>query len=190
LNLRPLLLSALLLVPACSSSGDVTTADGGRDTRDALPDAVDAAPAVVDDATSDAPPACNTLSNIAATITVEQVATDPPAPQGGTPVDGLYTLTATVIYTGTDGPSGAAGTAQTTLQLSGSTIQVASAGEPATRTVTFTTSGTSIASTDACPDTDAHPGTYTATPTTFTVELDGGTDDAGARTLVETFTKQ
>ena len=43
---------------------------------------------------------------------------------------------------------------------------------------------------DTCPDTDTRPGTYTATPTTFTVQLDGGTDDAGARTLVETFTKQ
>jgi len=30
----------------------------------------------------------------------------------------------------------------------------------------------------------------TATPTTLIVELAAGTDDAGARTLVETFTKQ
>jgi hypothetical protein len=63
-------------------------------------------------------------------------------------------------------------------------------GDPATRTITFTTSGTSIASVDTCPDTDTRPATYTATPTTFIVAVDGGTDDAGARTLVETFTKE
>jgi hypothetical protein len=130
------------------------------------------------------------LVNSAPSIGVVQVAADPPASQGGVPVDGTYTLSSAVIYTGAGGPAGPSGTAQTTFQISGSTIQVVSSGEPATRTVTFSTNGTSIDSVDTCPDTDARPGSYTATPTTFIVALDGGTDDAGARTLVETFTKQ
>ena len=178
--------SILLLVPACSSSSnppDAPATDAGSDAdARSLLDASDAA--------TDAPEACNTLVNSAAVIPVDQVASDPPAPQGGTVVDGTYTQTSAVIYTGQGGPTGASGTTQTTLQVTGGTIQVVSTGDPATRTVTFTTSGTSLDSVDTCPDTDTRPGTYTATPTTLVVELDGGTDDAGARTLVETFTKQ
>jgi len=186
MNLRPLLFSMLLFVPACSSSPGVAPG------TDAGGDAASDAHSLADtgDGGLDAPIACNTLVNSASAIPIEQVASDPPAPAGGTPVDGTYALTAAVIYTGAGGPTGASGTTQTTLQITGGTIQVASSGDPATRTVTFTTSGTSLASVDTCPDTDTRPGTYTATPTTFLVELDGGTDDAGARTLVETFTKQ
>ncbi len=196
MTLRPLLFGALLfvpaLLPACSSSspGDTHPADAGVD---AAPDtASDAAPdhPASDAADDDAPVACNTLLNSAPSITVEQVASDPPAPLGGTPADGTYVLSAAVIYTGSAGPAGPSGTSQTTLQITGSTIQVVSTGDPPTRTVTFSTSGTSLDSVDTCPDTDTRPGSYTATPTTLIVELDGGTDDAGARTLVETFTKQ
>ena len=178
--------SILLLVPACSGGSnphDSTTTDAGSDAdARSLTDASEAA--------TDAPEVCNTLVNSAAVIPVDQVASDPPAPQGGTVVDGTYTQTSAVIYTGQGGPTGASGTTQTTLQVTGGTIQVVSTGDPATRTVTFTTSGTSLDSVDTCPDTDTRPGTYTATPTTLVVELDGGEDDAGARTLVETFTKQ
>jgi hypothetical protein len=191
MNLRPLLFSALfLLVPACSSGsspgpGDSTKADAAIDApgdAHASPDTSDAA--------IDAPTVCNSLPNTASSVSIEQVASDPPAPQGGAIVDGTYALTAAVIYTGPNGPAGPSGTTQTTLQITGPTIQVVSDGDPATRTVSYTTSGTSIESVDTCPDTDTRPGTYTAAPTTFMVELDGGTDDAGARTLVETFTKQ
>jgi hypothetical protein len=188
MNLRPLLFSTLLLIiPGCSSSSPDPSSetDAGNDAASdahSLPDTNEAA--------VDAPTVCNSLPNTASSVSIEQLASEPPAPQGGTIVDGTYALTAAVIYTGSGGPTGPSGTTQTTLQISGATIQVVSDGEPATRTVTFTTSGTSIQSVDTCPDTDTRPGTYTATPTTLVVELDGGTDDAGARTLVETFTKQ
>ena len=192
MNLRPLVfLSLLLLAPACSSRspGDGAHADAGPDGASDARSPEEAGDAA-GDAAIDAPTACNTLANSAAPIPVVEVAADPPAPEGGTVVDGTYALTGAVIYTGSAGPTGTSGTTQTTLEITGSTIQVVSTGDPTTRTVTFTTSGTSLASVDTCPDTDSHPGTYTATPTTFVVELDGGTDDAGARTLVETFTKQ
>jgi hypothetical protein len=201
MNLRPLLfvVSSLLLlgVPACSSSSGNTgnpPADAGHDTATDASSGPDAsgkdASSPAKDAASDAAPVCNTLPNTAPSIPVDQMAAEPPAPQGGTPADGTYALTAAVIYTGAEGPSGASGTAQTTLTITGSTIQVVSTGEPATRTVTFTTSGTTIDSVDTCPDTDTRSGGYTATATTFIVQLDAGTDDAGARTLVETFTMQ
>ena len=67
---------------------------------------------------------------------------------------------------------------------------MATSGTPATRTVTFTASGTSLDSVDTCPDTDSRSSGYTATASTLVVELDAGTDDAGARTLVETFTRE
>jgi hypothetical protein len=143
-----------------------------------------------EDAAVDAGAICNTLANTAATVTTQQVASDPPAPEGGTVADGTYTLTQVDIYTGPNGPAGPSGTAQTTLKISGSTVQVASSGQPTTRTVDLATSGTSFTSTDTCPDTTVLRGTYTATATTFAIQIDGGTDDAGARTLLETFTKQ
>ena len=142
------------------------------------------------DAASDAAPSCNALANAAPIVSVEQGASDPPAPQGGTVVDGTYWLTAAVVYTGPSGPTGMTGTAQTTLLVQGGTVQMATSGTPATRTVTFTTSGTDLDSVDTCPDTDSRSSGYTATASTLVVELDAGTDDAGARTLVETFTKQ
>ena len=55
---------------------------------------------------------------------------------------------------------------------------------------TLATSGTSFTSTDTCPDTTVIQGSYTATATTLVIQLPGGTDDAGARTVVETFTMQ
>jgi len=187
MNPRPLLFCVLLLIPACSSNspGESTQTDAGGDAANdahSLPDTADAAP--------DAPPVCNTLPNTASPVPVEQVASDPPAPGGGTVVDGTYALTAAVIYTEQSGPTGASGTTQTTLQIAGDTIQVVSDGEPATRTGTFTTSGTGIQWVGTCPDMETQPGTYTATPTTLLVELDGAAVDAGARTLVETYTKQ
>jgi hypothetical protein len=85
---------------------------------------------------------------------------------------------------------GPGGTAQTTLRITGSSIQVANTGDPPSRTVSLSTNGTSFTSTDTCPDSTVLHGAYTATPSTFAIQIDGGTDDAGARTVVETFTRQ
>jgi len=139
---------------------------------------------------SDAAQACNALANSAQSITYQQVASDPPTATGGTPVDGTYTMTDAAIYTGPNGPTGPSGMSQTTIQIAGSTIQIVSDGQPATRTVTLATSDSHFTATDTCPDTMVTQGQYTATATTMVIQLDGGTDDAGARTVVETFTKQ
>jgi hypothetical protein len=104
--------------------------------------------------------------------------------------DGTYRMTDATIYTGLQGPTGATSMAQTTIQITGSTIQVVTNGSPETRTETLLESGTQFTATDSCPDTSVLQGAYTATATSLVVLLPAGTDDAGARTLAETFTKQ
>jgi len=179
-----------------SSSGGTSPSDAGSD-HDAGADGaepIDGATPEDGGSSADAPAeaatVCNMLANSASVITYSQVSQNPPTPQGGTMVDGTYAMTDASIYTGPNGPSGPSGMSQTTIQVTGSTIQIVSNGQPPTRTVTLATSGTSFTATDTCPDAKVTHGSYTATPTSILIFLDGGTDDAGARTVVETFTKQ
>jgi hypothetical protein len=195
-------IAALALAAGCSSSSGGTSpsdagsdhdagADGAEPTDGATPeDGGSSGPDAAADASAEAATVCNMLANSAAPITYSQVNQNPPTPQGGTMVDGTYAMTDASIYTGPNGPSGPSGMSQTTIQVTGSTIQIASSGQPTTRTVTLSTIGTRFTATDTCPDTKVTQGSYTATATTILIFLDGGTDDAGARTLVETFTKQ
>jgi hypothetical protein len=191
-------IAALTLAAGCSSSGATSPSDAGSDhdggaepTDGAMPgDGGSSGQDAAADVPAEAATACNMLTNSASVITFSQVNQNPPTPQGGTIVDGTYAMTDASIYTGPNGPSGPSGMSQTTIQITGSTIQVASNGQPTTRTVTLATSGTSLTATDTCPDSKVTQGSYTATSTTLLIFLDAGTDDAGARTLVETFTKQ
>lgn len=190
--------AAVALAAGCSSSGTTSPSDAGGD-HDAGTEPGDGATpedggSPGEDATPDAPAeaatVCNMLANSAQAVTYSQLNQDPPTPQGGTMADGTYAMTAAAIYTGPGGTSGPSGTSQTTIQVAGTTIQIVSDGQPPTRTVTLATSGTSFTATDTCPDAKVTHGSYSATPTTILIFLDGGTDDAGARTVVETFTKQ
>ncbi len=186
----------LILLAGCSSSSAPTTppADASSDasipTEASAPDAAmpeDAA----DDTGGDAGAPCNTVANGAPVVDVMQVAADPPAPQGGTIADGTYWQTSVAIYTGPSGPTGASGTSQMTAEIEGETVQIVSDGQPARRTVTLTTtSDAGFTAVDTCPAPQTNNGSYTATPTTLTIFLAGGTDDAGLRTVVETLTKQ
>jgi hypothetical protein len=185
-----------LLVAGCSGGSvearsDAGPTDGavGRDAGSEASLPVDTGPADTIEQ-GDAPVACNDLTNSAEVVAIEQVAADPPVASGGTIAGGTYTMTAATIYTGTAGPSGPSGTGQTTLRVSGDLIEVVTSGDPPTRTVAFVTSGTSISATDTCPDAESVQGSYTATSSSLVVELPGGTDDGGPRTLVETFTKE
>jgi hypothetical protein len=146
--------------------------------------------AASDDAGADTGAPCNAIANGAPMVDVIQLAADPPLPQGGTIVDGTYWQTALAIYTGPSGPAGKSGTSQMTAQIQAQTVQIVSSGQPGRRTVTLTTSDAGFTSVDTCPDSQMSEGSYTATPTVLTIFLDGGTDDAGARTVVETLTKQ
>jgi hypothetical protein len=108
-----------MVVAACG-----LTASTGGDRGDAATDVVtdvgppDAGP--LSRCTGDG--VCNNVANIAQTIQVGYVASDPPAAQGGSIVDGIYALTAARIYVGIDGGSGPIGPARITLQIMGSTI--------------------------------------------------------------------
>jgi hypothetical protein len=141
------------------------------------------------DEAGDGGPECNTIANDAPVIPVTQVAADPPAPQGGTILDGTYWGTSLTIYTGPNGPTGTTGTFQTTALIQGSTVQLVQTGTPARRTITLTPSDGGFTSVDTCPGTQTAAGGYTATPTTLTFFLPGGADDAGPRTVVEVLTR-
>jgi hypothetical protein len=194
-------LGPLLLAVACSSSSSAgndgsaegATAESGADGG-ALEDVVSGQDAggqdAAGDAASDAPVVCNTVVNAAPSVTKTQVAMAPPAPQGGTLVDGTYFLTDYTIFTGPQGATGSTGTSQTTLQITGNTLQVADKGSPPTRTVMLTTSGTGFTAKTSCPSGLGDiSGSYTATATSLVVQL-GGNPDAGTPTTQETFTKQ
>jgi len=195
-------IAALALAAGCSSSSGGTSpsdagsdhdagADGAEPTEGATPgDGGSSGQDASADAPAEAATVCNMLTNSATPITYSQVNQNPPVPQGGTMVDGTYAMTDASIYTGPNGPSGPSGMAQTTIQVTGTTIQIVESGQPPTRTVTLATIGTRFTATDTCPDAKVTQGDYTATSTTILIFLAAGTDDAGARTLVETFTKQ
>jgi hypothetical protein len=213
---------AALLLGACSSSsgtpgggdggdgGDATMSEagapdagtpdvgspdtGGPDTGNPDMGAPDTGSDSPTDSPGDGPPVCNSIGNTAQSLAVDYDAVAPPVAQGGTVVDGTYLMTAVVIDTGVGGPSGPTGTnSQVTLQIAGTTLQIATNGEPSTATATFTTNGTTLTATDSCPDSKVQSVTYTvgAAPVTLTLIIDAGTfSDGGVKTLVETFTKQ
>jgi hypothetical protein len=105
-----------------------------------------------------------------------QVATNPPAPLGGTIVDGTYHLSQSLTYTG---PGGAAGPTATTIQdtlvitnaASGiATVEEVSSsdGAPDGRTsFRFTPAGTTATAAITCPSLNSVSFGYTATATTF-----------------------
>jgi hypothetical protein len=178
--------------PGPDASPDAATPMDASTPDAAAPDAATAdAPAASDDAAADAGAPCNTIANGAPVVDVTQIAADPPAPQGGVIVDGTYWETSLDIYTGPSGPAGVSGTSQTTALIQGESVQLVNSGPPTRRTIMLTTTADAgFTSVDTCPDVQTSQGAYTATPTTLVIFLPGGTDDAGARTVVETLTKQ
>jgi hypothetical protein len=192
-----------LVAPACSSSSSSSTqSDGGR-SSDAVSEASSkpegaagggddaAGSAAPDGSGDDGPTVCNTLVNSGQPVTAMQVASDPPAAQGGTPANGTYLLTSETIYTGAGGATGPSGTQRITIQIQGSTVQVSKNTSPPTSTYDLTTTGTTYTAAGECPpQVGGLMGSYTATATTFVVSIAAIGSDAGAPTTVETFTKQ
>jgi hypothetical protein len=191
-----------LFLAGCGSSSSPATASGPDASSDASAAMEGSAPdtstpedgatvdATTSDSASDGGPPCNAIANTAPVVPITQIAAAPPTPQGGAIADGTYWETSLDIYTGTAGPAGMTGTSQTTALIQGTTVQLVSDGQPTRRTVVLTTADAGFTSVDTCPDSQMSQGGYTATSTTLTIFLPGGTDDAGARTVVETLTKQ
>jgi hypothetical protein len=142
------------------------------------------------DGGSDATTACNTLVDTAPMVTTENVGSPPPVLTGGTIADGTYFLTALTVYTGDGGAAGPGGSNSTTIEVDGTTIQIAMMGANGTATEMVTTSGSSFTDTRTCPAPATRMGAYSATATTFTVQFQNGTVDGGVSTIQETFTLQ
>jgi hypothetical protein len=177
-------------VPTTPAEADASSSDSGIPTEASASDGVMPEESASDAAGDDSGAPCNTIANDAPVVNVTQVAADPPVPQGGTVMDGTYWQTSLAIYTGPSGPTGTSGTSQMTAEIQGEIVQIVSADQPARRTVTLMTSDAGFTSIDTCPTPQSAEGYFTATPTTLMIFLAGGTDDAGARTVVETLTKQ
>jgi len=174
---------------------DGAAADGSEDSSVGTTEGDGAAGATGDggssgaDGASDATTACNTLVDTAPTVTTEDVASPPPVLTGGTIADGTYFLTALTVYTGDGGAAGASNGNSTTIEVDGTTIQLAMVGN-STATEMVTTSGSSFTDMRTCPAPATREGTYSATATTLTVQFQNGTADGGVNTIQETFTLQ
>lgn len=196
---------ALVLLAACggqssapyqgTSNPGLTPTDGSA-TEDSSIGTTEAGGAAADggssgaDGASDATTACNTLVDTAPSVTTENVASPPPVLMGGTIADGIYFLTALTVYTGDGGAAGASNGNATTIEVDGTTIQLAMMGANATATEMVTTSGSSFTDMRTCPAPATRVGTYSATATTLTVQFQNGTADGGTNTIQETFELQ
>lgn len=117
-------------------------------------------------------PVCNTLVDDAPTITPSAVASDPPAPAGGTIVAGTYEWSAVTVYAGPGGSTAPpVNTFSAVFEIRGDTIQQVGRVNDVENhvTSTFTTSGTDLSTVDKCPDLNSDTLPFTATATDFRV---------------------
>jgi len=177
-----------------TDGGSETDATGGSVTDGASTDVTVSSEAgssggASGDGASDGSVVCNTLVNGAPTKDTQEVASPAPVLTGGTIADGTYFLTDLTEYTGDAGMSGTGGSNSTTIEVDGTTIQLAMVGN-STATEMVTTSGSSFTDMRTCPAPATREGTYSATATTLTVQFQNGTADGGVNTIQETFTLQ
>lgn len=171
-------ISLLWAAAACSSSSTIKVADAS----------VDAPLDASKDAATYGPVSCNMVANTAPIIAQQYATGDPPAPTGGSIVDGTYFVTAATIFTadaGATGPTGAL--IRETNVIAGETFQIASGS--LSQTGSFSTNGSAINVAIHCPaGTPAQPFvTYDANGRVIRVY--SARSDAGV-TASYTFTKQ
>lgn len=127
---------------------------------------------------------CNALDpSSTAAVNWVALATAPPAPGGGTVLDGTYALTATNVYTGTGGATGTLGSWRQLWTFSGSSAAVVlryADGTTERHTGTYGVSGTTLTFIESCPsDGTVKQFEYTATTTSLTVQDAGGPGGPG-----------
>lgn len=107
----------------------------------------------------------------------------PPSPMGGSFADGVYELTAMTLYGGTP----PADDLSAVFEIAGTTMQqVGRIGSVEKRyTSTFTTSGTTVSTTDTCPAPDSGSHSFTATATSFAIY-----DSVATGTLEQRYTRR
>ncbi len=135
---------------------------------------------------------CNALAVSGPVISLDNVASAAPTPQGGTASPGTYVLTSAKTYTGTGGASGPSGSSYRAATSNDGThfqyteeLTTASGTRPTQLAGTFSTSGTTFTRTNTCPDQTAATLHFDATATEFTFY-----EQTGQRTTALTFTKQ
>lgn len=171
-------ISILWTLSACSSSTTTVVADAS----------VDAPLDAGKDTSTDGPPLCNMVANTAPTIGQQYAAGEPPAPTGGTIIDGTYFVTAATIFTadaGVTGPTGAL--IRQTNVIAGKTFEIASGS--LSQTGSFTTNGTAIEIKINCPVGTPAPPFVTYDADGHVVRVYSARNDAGV-TASYTFTKQ
>lgn len=132
--------------------------------------------------------ACNALADDGPTVTPTAVASAGPSPAGGAITDGTYVLSTVTLYTGPGGSTIAPnGTFSGVIQISGSRmLQVGAINGAEQRYVsTFTTSGTSISTTDTCPTPKSATLSFSATATGLRIY-----DSTIGGTLEQAFSKR
>lgn len=111
---------------------------------------------------------CNAISDDGPKITAVAMADTPPAPTGGTIVDGTYELTELVLHTGPGGSTKVPSeSGSAVLQIRGASMQQVGTvkGVELRYTRTLTTSGTTLTTNDTCPTVKTEGHSFSATNT-------------------------
>jgi hypothetical protein len=189
--------ATILLLTACSGSSEAvpdsspTDAGGDAAPAPAAPTghvdagAADGAPAGDADGSAQA---CTTLLDSSTGVTLMSVADVAPSPAGGIVHDGTYVLTDAALYVGAGGASGPTKTMlRMTIRISGTKVE--RAGDQGATAGTIAPSGTSLTSTDTCPDDAVQTVGFTATATSVTAFIPTKGPGGVSATLVQTYTK-
>jgi len=128
--------------------------------------------------------ACNTLANDGPLVMAMASTAVAPTPAGGTVTDGTYQLTAATLYSAAALPPS---TAHGIFQITGNTMQQVGDvnGTESRYTSTYTTSGSTVSTTDTCPAPKSATHGFTATSTTLRIY-----DDTPLGKLEQTYTKR
>jgi hypothetical protein len=148
-----------------AAPSDHDAGDAGQTNRDGDAGQKDAAP--------DAPVVCNGPEDLATPVSIEEVPSAPPVPEGGVIADGTYVLTSAKKYTGPGGAAGPTGkTTSLTIRFAGTSADVFREGRA--RSSTYSLAGTQITNVQTCPCPATDTVGYTATPETFTAFIGSG----------------
>ena len=162
-------------IPAANDpakTGSTTTPAPGGDPEPTDPTTTQPTPTT--------PSACNTLTNDAEPLkSIAVVASDAPAPTGGSIPSGTFHLEGITLYAGKSGKATSIPiTLQGTVKVSGSTVEQVLDGKRPDGTVvaersteTFTTKGSEVTFTKTCNETGTSTGTFSATSNELTLFL-------------------
>lgn len=133
--------------------------------------------------TADSGSPCASIADEGDVVTYVVEAADPPAPAGGTILDGTYVLTSGTFFTGPGGESGLGDKRSMTIRVTGTVVE--GARTEGTWRFTYTIDGATLHMTETCPRQHLEDLGYSATPTSLTLFVadDDGTIRLGFEKL-------